>query len=304
MTPEELKSALCRPFPAEETGWKPQAVKGNRAMAVAYLDARSVADRLDEVFGPGGWGDEYVVTPGGDVICSIRCLVDGAWVSKSDTGGESEQPDAGDRRKSAFSDAFKRAGVKWGVGRYLYDLPKQWCDYDPVKKQFVSTPQLPANIRRQAAEHHTPAEPHDDAPPAVVRDFFRRLATATTEDELRQVWADLQKGLILKNKEYADQLTRVKDQRKRELQSTVPAATTPSQPVKTAGELLQEVLAAGAAYNTLLDDSEAFAQYLYLMGVEDTKRLHMVGVGRLQQILTGLTLKVDESKRIAQAMPA
>ena len=36
------------------------------------------------------------------------------------------------------------AAVKFGVGRYLYRLPAQWCDYDPQKKHFVRQPQLPA----------------------------------------------------------------------------------------------------------------------------------------------------------------
>src|SRR5438094_5089004 len=61
-----------------------------------------------------------------------------------DVGGQSEQPDEGDRRKAAFSDALKRAAVKFGIGRYLYRLPAQWVDYDPVKKQLAQLPQLPA----------------------------------------------------------------------------------------------------------------------------------------------------------------
>src|SRR5262249_44867130 len=44
---------------------------------------------------------------------------------------------------AAFSDALKRAAVKFGVGRYLYRLPQQWCDYDPQKRRFVKEPALP-----------------------------------------------------------------------------------------------------------------------------------------------------------------
>src|SRR5207249_11297034 len=65
------------------------------------------------------------------------------WSTKMDGGGQSEQPDEGDRRKAAFSDALKRAAVKFGIGRYLYRLPALWVDYDPAKKQLRSTPQLP-----------------------------------------------------------------------------------------------------------------------------------------------------------------
>jgi hypothetical protein len=34
--------------------------------------------------------------------------------------------------------------VKFGIGRYLYRLPAQWVEYDPVKKQITQLPQLPA----------------------------------------------------------------------------------------------------------------------------------------------------------------
>jgi hypothetical protein len=66
------------------------------------------------------------------------------WITKMDVGGPSEQNGTGDRVKAAVSDALKRAAVKYGIGRYLYDLPRQWVEYDPQKKQFVRTPALPA----------------------------------------------------------------------------------------------------------------------------------------------------------------
>ena len=48
-----------------------------------------------------------------------------------DVGAPSEQPDGGDRLKAAFSDALKRAAVKFGIGRYLYRLPQQWVRLRP-----------------------------------------------------------------------------------------------------------------------------------------------------------------------------
>ena len=52
-------AALAAPFDPRDVKWKPQSVKGNRAMALAYLDARAIQDRLDEVLGVEGWQDEY-----------------------------------------------------------------------------------------------------------------------------------------------------------------------------------------------------------------------------------------------------
>lgn len=143
MTPEQITARLLEPFDAGEVKWKPQTVKGDRALAVCYIDARLVMDRLDHVFGVGGWKDEYTPLPNGAVLCQLSVKVNGEWVSRQDVGSESEQPDEHDRTKAAFSDALKRAAVKLGVGRYLYRLGHQWCDYDPVKKKFATRPKLP-----------------------------------------------------------------------------------------------------------------------------------------------------------------
>lgn len=143
MDPKEIGRLLAEPFPPDVVSWKPQSVKGNRALAVAYVSARDVMDRLDDVLGVGGWSDHYDIRESGSVLCTLRVKVGGEWVTKCDIGSPSEQPDAGDAIKAAVSDALKRAAVKLGVARYLYHLPMTWCDYDAVKKQFVQTPRLP-----------------------------------------------------------------------------------------------------------------------------------------------------------------
>jgi hypothetical protein len=134
---------LSAPFDPKDVKFKPQVVQGNRALALAYVDARVIQDRLDEVLGVEGWQDEYECLPDGTVVCRLRLRLGDTWVTKMDVGGPSEQPDGGDRMKAAFSDALKRAAVKFGVGRYLYRLAAQWVDYDPVKRQFARTPTLP-----------------------------------------------------------------------------------------------------------------------------------------------------------------
>jgi hypothetical protein len=142
---EALTQSLSEPFDPREVKFKPAVVSGNRAMAIAYVDARVIQDRLDDVLGAAGWQDEYECLPEGGVVCRLRLRLGDEWITKMDVGGPSEQPDEGDRRKAAFSDALKRAAVKFGVGRYLYRLPAQWVDYDPQKRQFVRTPTLPAS---------------------------------------------------------------------------------------------------------------------------------------------------------------
>jgi hypothetical protein len=132
-----LTKALLRPFDLGEVKFKPQSVKGNRALAIGYIDARHVMDRLDDELGIDGWRDEYTVLPGGEVECRLSLRIAGTWITKADVGSPSEQPDGGDRMKAAYSDALKRAAVKFGVGRFLYRTGHAWHDYDPQKKQFA-----------------------------------------------------------------------------------------------------------------------------------------------------------------------
>ncbi|MBY0528367.1 MAG: hypothetical protein K2R98_33560 [Gemmataceae bacterium] len=179
--PTVITKALAAPFDLDEVRFKPAVVSGNRAMALAYVDARVIQDRLDDVLGVDGWQDDYECLADGSVVCRLKLRLGTEWVTKVDVGGPSEQPDGGDRMKAAFSDALKRAAVKFGVGRYLYRLPSQWADYDPQKRQFVRTPTLPA-FARPASENPPPKERVEMAPkvkttalPATGEEFQKRL---------------------------------------------------------------------------------------------------------------------------------
>lgn len=191
---KELTRALAMPFDVREVKFKPQTVKGNRAIAVAYVDARVIQDRLDEVLGVENWQDEYQLLPDSSVLCRLRLKLGRKWITKMDVGSPSEQPDGGDRLKAAFSDALKRAAVKFGVGRYLYRLPVQWVDYDPVKRQFAAPPRLPDSAlpppKPQVKEAARPAERRakEEAPrpprsimPVNGDELSRRLRDYDTE---------------------------------------------------------------------------------------------------------------------------
>jgi len=177
--PDDLARRLADPFHPDEIHFKPQAVKGNRALVITYVDARAVMDRLDQVFGVDGWQDAYVNLATGSVQCTLRVRINGSWIEKSDVGSQSDQPDDGDKLKAAFSDALKRCAVKLGIGRYLYSLPKQWVDYDPEKKQLATTPRLPAWALPAA---------HDDGKRALLEEvqaeLKKRHPGQTTGDKL------------------------------------------------------------------------------------------------------------------------
>src|SRR5688572_12372753 len=67
-----ITQALSAPFEPTEIKFKPGVVSGNRALALAYVDARVIQDRLDEVLGVMGWQDDYEWLPDGSVVCRLR----------------------------------------------------------------------------------------------------------------------------------------------------------------------------------------------------------------------------------------
>jgi hypothetical protein len=138
-----IRAALAEPFDPSLLKCKPGVIQGDRALAMPYLDARAVADRLDQVLGLDGWQDDYEQLADGTLLCRLRVKVGRDWITRCGVGGPSDQPDAGDRKKAAESDALKRAAVKFGVGRYLYRLPRFWLGRDPAKRQFTQRPTLP-----------------------------------------------------------------------------------------------------------------------------------------------------------------
>jgi len=120
-------TALAAPF-------APGVVKqreGPGGKTLDYIDARDVMDRLDAVIGPGNWQDEYEIGVNGEWICTLSIYIRAEWVGKSGAGvnraltekekGSKFEEDANRKNiKGGASDAFKRAAVKWGIARYLY----------------------------------------------------------------------------------------------------------------------------------------------------------------------------------------
>lgn len=126
---------LSLPFPASAISWRVGATNADKTkgLALAYIDARDVMNRLDEVCGPENWQDEYTETPKGRILCRIGIRCGEHWVWKGDGAGDSDV----EAQKGAISDALKRAAVKWGIGRYLYDMPATWVAIEARGKTSV-----------------------------------------------------------------------------------------------------------------------------------------------------------------------
>lgn len=111
--------ALRAPLPIHKIEFRVQSInKGGYATILAYKDARVDMERLDAVVGALNWKRMHT-RDNKNCVVSIYNDVTGEWVSKEDTGTESNT----EAEKGLASDSFKRACFNWGIGRELYDYP-------------------------------------------------------------------------------------------------------------------------------------------------------------------------------------
>src|ERR1041385_2356535 len=115
---------LRKPFPPDRISWRVGSMTQDKkkGMALAYIDARDVMGRLDEVCGHE-WQCEYIPMPNGSCCCRIGLRIGGEWIWRSNGALNISDRDTVDAKemaeKGSYSDAFKRAAVLWGIGQYL-----------------------------------------------------------------------------------------------------------------------------------------------------------------------------------------
>lgn len=165
----EIGRRLREPFNPEDVDFRPQG-GGNsngKAQVVAYVDARAIQDRLDEVVGPGAWEFTYeplFVEKGQVQIAKGRLTIYG--VSKEDVGEASNF----DPSKGCVSDALKRAAVAWGIGRYIYSIGSSWVTLNQYKQIE------PDDVRKLRAKL-----PRPSTAPAATRAPVASPVAETTE---------------------------------------------------------------------------------------------------------------------------
>lgn len=130
---EKLKG-LSEPFPSGDIEWRVSRAGRDRqgnifCMVLAYITARAISNRLDDVVGAGNWcntplqvSEVRVGVWAMQVGISIR--IGDQWVTKFDVAESTDIEPA----KGGFSGAMKRAGAQWGIGRYLYALSETFAE--------------------------------------------------------------------------------------------------------------------------------------------------------------------------------
>ena len=136
---DAILAELAKPFDPAVVEFKPGAVakSSNRALALAYVDARAYETRLDEA--DPAWSNAYLREyPEGRVV--VTCTLTLGGVTRQAIGECLVATANGAEENAATSaeaQAFKRACAKFSLGRYLYSVPQVWADYDPAKRAFI-----------------------------------------------------------------------------------------------------------------------------------------------------------------------
>jgi hypothetical protein len=175
--------ALSAPFPPDKVSWRVGSTnkEKTKGMALAYIDARDVMDRLDEVCGPAGWQCSYPHA-NGKTVCSIGIKIGDEWVWKANGAGDTDI----EAEKGALSDALKRAAVCWGIGRYLYDLGSPWVTIEPAGRSYRIPDSELARLAKGLGSSAAPSREPAPLPPVRVV-TGKTIADEPTESERKTV---------------------------------------------------------------------------------------------------------------------
>ena len=144
MNANKYSEALGKPFDAKDVSWRLQYIDKEKlqGFAVPYLDARAISERLDSVVGQLRWKDSYTPWHSADKkssqLCTIFIYDDELkeWIGKTDGAENSDIEPV----KGGLSDAFKRAAVKWNIGRYMYSFEAVWVKAQKKGSSYIVDP--------------------------------------------------------------------------------------------------------------------------------------------------------------------
>lgn len=138
---DDILKQLSAPFPDSAVQFKIQAnpkKEGDKALVVAYIDARTVAARLNAVCGMA-WSTSYTPAAIGN---GIECSLTIGDTTRADVG----MPSNTEPEKGGYSDAFKRAAVHYGIAAYLYDFPTIRVAVKQYGKSYYITREAEAEL--------------------------------------------------------------------------------------------------------------------------------------------------------------
>lgn len=196
MNLQNLLKELAAPIPYQ---WRVQSRSKDRTKAIctAYIDARDVMNVLDKHC---AWESTFKEV-GGFIFAGIKIHTPEGSYERWDSGQRVEtNPDdqmydqAG---KAAASDAFKRAAVMWGVGRFLYDLPMVTLPCDQYGNVVDSNGQrvwdLTKHINGMQDKKPAPSVKPTPEPQSLPQDKFDAMVKYITEGKIKEVESAMKK---------------------------------------------------------------------------------------------------------------
>ena len=197
------------PFDPSEIKWRVTHTTrdGSRGAVIAFADPRAYSDRLNQIFTPSGWTRAYEVSTVSSVTrmkkdkliqtgkVLVTCTVTIAGLGTHADSGE-EWADEENAMTSALAQAFKRACVCFGLGRYLYNFVEMWVPLNEYRQPLNLPPlpqwALPTALRtgKQAGSRPPIAlqrGPIDQKATAKIEGFRRILGDPIYREILRRI---------------------------------------------------------------------------------------------------------------------
>lgn len=193
---------LSAKFSEQDIEWRVQqsgaGKNGPWALIIPYITNRAIQQRLDDVCGAGNWENKYMPSPcGKGYLCGISILVGDRWVTRWD-GAELTGNGSIDPVKSTLSNSMKRAGVQWGIGRYLYQFEASFADCAYCDNRYDTldgyTYQFVKNKKSGGSDFGMQWKPKAlpdwalPTNPQKVKEFITGMEIAETLDQLKEAF--------------------------------------------------------------------------------------------------------------------
>lgn len=259
---------LSKPLPKEDIELRVGSVFSNGFTLLLYKTARADVKRLNEVFGVA-WSCSYAYDENKNLTASISVTDEnGKIYTRTDVGVPSDF----EKEKGLYSDAFKRAGFKWGIGIELYNSPFIYIKWNIQNKKPIDFHPMYLKITDYKVENG------------------KIFLTITYKDEV--IYSNIVKKITKKSTAKAKVETKKEEQVKKEEVKPVskPVTETVSDPIGKDSKYYNEIL-------KFVDDNKLNTTLVRnVIKSHGYERLAQVPESKMKRVLMSLKVRVEGDK--------